>query len=39
VRGADPVVGEQNKGLAMMLGVVAVVFIVLLVVGYAVGDV
>jgi hypothetical protein len=32
-------VGEQNKGLAMMLGVVAVVFFVLLIVGYAVGDV
>jgi hypothetical protein len=32
-------VGEQNKGLAMMLGVVAVVFFVLLIVGYVVGDV
>ncbi len=32
-------VGEQNKGLAMMLGVIAVVFFVLLIVGYVVGDV
>jgi hypothetical protein len=32
-------VGEQNKGIAMMLGVIAVVFFVLLIVGYAVGDV
>jgi hypothetical protein len=33
------VVGEANKGLAMVLGVVALVFFVLLIVGYAVGDV
>ena len=32
-------VGEQNKGLAMLLGVIAAVFFVLLIVGYAVGDV
>jgi len=32
-------VGEENKGLAMMLGVVALIFFVLLVVGYIVGDV
>jgi len=32
-------VGEENKWLAMMLGVVALIFFVLLVVGYIVGDV
>jgi hypothetical protein len=32
-------VGEENKGLAMLLGVVALIFFVLLVVGYIVGDV
>lgn len=32
-------VGEQNKGLAMLLGVIGVMFLVLLIVGYAVGDV
>jgi hypothetical protein len=32
-------VGEANKGLAMLLGVIALVFFVLLVVGYIVGDV
>jgi hypothetical protein len=32
-------VGQENKGLAMLLGVVALVFLVLLIVGYIVGDV
>jgi hypothetical protein len=32
-------VGQENKGLAMLLGVIALVFLVLLIVGYAVGDV
>jgi hypothetical protein len=32
-------VGEENKGLAMLLGVVGLIFFVLLVVGYIVGDV
>jgi hypothetical protein len=32
-------VGGENRGLAMMLGVVALIFLVLLIVGYAVGDV
>jgi hypothetical protein len=32
-------VGDQNKGLAIMLAVVGLVFFVLLVVAYIVGDV
>ena len=32
-------VGEENTGLAIMLAVVALIAIVLLIVGYAVGDV
>ena len=32
-------VGEANKGIAMFLGVVGVLFFVLLIVGYIVGDV
>ena len=32
-------VGQENKGLAMLLGVIALVFLVLLIVGYIVGDV
>jgi hypothetical protein len=32
-------VGEENKGLAMFLAVVALIAIVGLIVGYAIGDV
>jgi hypothetical protein len=32
-------VGQENQGLAMLLGVVALIFFVLLIVGYIVGDV
>jgi hypothetical protein len=32
-------VGDQNRGLAILLAVVALLFFVLLVVGYVVGDV
>jgi hypothetical protein len=39
VRGGDPVVGEANKGLAMFVLFVAVLFLVGLVVVYAVADV
>jgi hypothetical protein len=31
--------GEENRGLAIMLAVVALIAIVMLIVGYAVGDV
>ena len=31
--------GTENQGLAMFLGVIAVAFFVLLIVGYIVGDV
>jgi hypothetical protein len=31
--------GTENQGLAMMLGVIALLFLVLLVVSYIVGDV
>jgi hypothetical protein len=32
-------VGQENQGLATLLGVVALIFLVLLIVGYIVGDV
>ena len=35
----EPKVGDQNKGLAILLAVVALLFFVLLIVGYVVGDV
>lgn len=34
---SHPVVGGENKGLAMFLGLIAVLFFVLLVVGYVAG--
>jgi hypothetical protein len=35
----EPKVGDQNKGLAILLAVVGLLFFVLLIVGYVVGDV